>query len=96
MSQGSSILRMLHSWIGNDNFRKGMKSYLIKYNYSNTVTEQLWAELEQASGLPVTAVMKNWTIKMGFPLVEAEIEECGTDWTKVKLTQSKFSASGNF
>ena len=38
-----------------------MKSYLTKYSYQNTLTPQLWAELEAASSLPVTSVMKTWT-----------------------------------
>ena len=38
-----------------------MHSYLSKYSYKNALTPQLWAELEAASGLPVTSVMKTWT-----------------------------------
>ena len=46
---------------GDEAFRKGMHSYLSKYSYKNALTPQLWAELEAASGLPVTSVMKTWT-----------------------------------
>ena len=34
----------------------GMHSYLTKYAYQNTHTPQLWAELEEASGMPVGKV----------------------------------------
>ena len=46
---------------GDAAFKSGMKSYLTKYSYQNTLTPQLWAELEAASSLPVTSVMKTWT-----------------------------------
>ena len=46
---------------GDAAFKSGMKSYLTKYSYQNTLTPQLWAELEAASSFPVTSVMKTWT-----------------------------------
>ena len=59
--KGASVIRMLYNWIGDAAFKSGMKSYLTKYSYQNTLTPQLWAELEAASSLPVTSVMKTWT-----------------------------------
>merc|ERR1711881_658949 len=90
--KGSSTIRMLHSWIGDAAFRKGMAAYLNKHAYSNTLTEDLWAALEAASGMPVGTVMSSWTSQMGFPLVKVELVE-GTE-TKLKISQQKFSANG--
>ena len=51
---------MLYEWIGDDNFRRGMHTYLKKYSYSAAQTEDLWTELEAASNLPVAKVMSDW------------------------------------
>ena len=51
--KGCSIIRMLYEWLGDANFRKGMHNYLSKFSYSAAQTEDLWAELEAASGQPV-------------------------------------------
>ena len=67
-NKGASVIRMLYDWIGDASFKAGMHSYLTKYSYANTETPQLWAELEAASGLPVTTVMQTWTEQvMGAP-----------------------------
>ena len=54
-----------------------MNSYLSKYSYKNTLTPQLWAELEAASGLPVNNVMKTWTEQMGFPCISVSSVQAG-------------------
>ena len=56
-------------WIGETAFRKGLHNYLTKFSYKNALTEDLWEELGNESGLPVRDVMTGWTSKMGFPLI---------------------------
>ena len=71
-----------------------MKSYFDKYAYKNTLTPQLWAELESASNLPVTSVMKTWTEQMGFPCISVSSIQEGADRV-LTLTQSKFVGNGS-
>lgn len=54
--KGSSVLRMLHNYIGDDDFKKGLNQYLTKFSYKNAETEDLWASLEAASGKPIQKV----------------------------------------
>lgn len=61
--------------------------------FQNAETPQLWAELEEASGYPVTSVMETWTQQMGFPLVRVQSRQRGADRVLL-LSQSKFTASG--
>ncbi|XP_075978540.1 puromycin-sensitive aminopeptidase [Anticarsia gemmatalis] len=93
-NKGASVIRMLHRYIGDDDFRKGMNIYLTRHQYKNTFTEDLWAALEEASNKPVGAVMSTWTKQMGFPMVEVSSEQKGTD-RLLKLTQQKFCADGS-
>lgn len=86
--KGASILRMLWKYLGEKDFRDGLRHYLKKHAYSNAKTEDLWQALEEVSGKPVGKIMKNWTSKPGHPLVR--VEETGK---KIRLTQSRFFSS---
>ncbi|XP_059053898.1 puromycin-sensitive aminopeptidase [Achroia grisella] len=93
-NKGASVIRMLHRYIGDDDFRKGMNIYLTRHQYKNTFTEDLWTALEEASNKPVGAVMSTWTKQMGFPMVQVSSEQRGSDRV-LRLTQQKFCADGN-
>ena len=87
-SKGSSILRMLHEYLGPKDFQKGLQHYLKKHSYANAQTEDLWAALEEKSGKPVMEVMANWTSKSGHPVIT--VVESGKH---LILTQSRFFSS---
>ncbi len=87
-SKGASVLRMLHEYLGDKDFQKGLQFYLKKHSYQNTQTEDLWKSLEKVSKKPVGKVMKNWTSKSGHPVVT--VVEQGSN---LKLTQSRFFSS---
>ena len=63
-SKGSSVIRMLHDYIGDDAFRQGLHNYLTEFSYKNTVTVNLWSHLAKASNKPVNEVMSSWTLQM--------------------------------
>ncbi|XP_067931273.1 puromycin-sensitive aminopeptidase-like [Watersipora subatra] len=91
--KGASVIRMLHSWIGDEAFRKGLNQYLNKFAYKNAFTEDLWDSLAEASGKPVREVLSTWTSQMGFPVLQvSETLEGGQ--RALTITQSKFCADG--
>lgn len=93
-NKGASVIRMLHKYIGDQDFRKGMNLYLNRFQYKNTFTEDLWAALEEASNKPVGAVMSTWTKQIGFPVVKVTSRQEGNNRI-VGLTQEKFCAGGS-
>lgn len=93
-SKGASIIRMLHSYIGDDDFRKGMSLYLKRYSYANAETKDLWAALEEASSKPIGDVMSTWTKQQGFPIVRVESSRNGDD-VELTFKQKRFLASGS-
>ncbi|XP_065349248.1 puromycin-sensitive aminopeptidase isoform X1 [Cloeon dipterum] len=93
-NKGASILRMLHKFIGDEAFRKGMKSYLTKHEYGNAETEDLWAALQDSSEKPVKEVMSTWTNKMGFPLITVSSKQIGNS-RELTLSQKRFCASAD-
>jgi puromycin-sensitive aminopeptidase len=70
--KGGSVLRMLELYLGEEVYRDGIRHYLKKHSYANTVTTDLWDALEETSGQPVRALMNTWILQGGHPLVSLE------------------------
>ena len=70
--KGGSVLRMLQQFLGEDTFRDGIRLYLKKHAYANTVTTDLWDALEEASGQPVRQIMNTWILQGGHPQITLE------------------------
>ena len=87
-SKGASLIRMLAEYLGEKDFRDGLRHYLKKHSYQNTSTLHLWQAFEKVSGQPVAKMMKNWTGKPGYPVVKAKIVK-----NKLSLSQERFFAS---
>jgi len=73
-AKGGSILYMLLNYIGLDNFKKALKNYFTKYQYSNTEAQNLWDEMSVASQLNINQFMDNWLNRPGFPLIKINHE----------------------
>lgn len=89
-SKGSSLLKMISRWLGEDVFIKGVSNYLKKHKWGNTQTSDLWEALSEASGKDVVTVMDIWTKNIGFPIVS--VEESGKE---LKFTQHRFLATAD-
>ena len=87
-SKGASIIRMLADYLGEKDFREGLRYYLKKHSYKNTETIHLWQAFEKISGKPITKMMHNWTSKPGYPVVKIEMEN-----GKLVFSQKRFFAS---
>ncbi len=87
-SKGASVIRMLAEYLGENNFRKGLKHYLEKHAYKNASTNDLWDAFEKVSGKPVKRIMTNWTRKPGYPLITLKQNE-----KNIEISQSRFFSS---
>ena len=68
-AKGGRLLVMVRKLIGEETFRTGLKSYFEKFAYKNTVGNDLWQELESASGQPIVNLMNAWISQPGLPVV---------------------------
>ncbi len=85
--KGSSVLRMIEQFMGEDVFQAGVRTYLRRHAYSNTVADDLWKSLDEASRVPVSSVMQTWIHQSGYPKVVATVEG-----NRVHLSQERFMA----
>lgn len=72
-NKGGSVLHMLHAYMGADDFRDGLRTYLKRHAYANTESSDLWAAWEETSGKPIGEFMTAWTQKEGYPIVHATL-----------------------
>ena len=49
-AKGARLMNMLREYIGDEAFRKGLREYFERFKYKNTVGEDLWQCLSEASG----------------------------------------------
>ena len=61
--KGEAVIRMLENYVGDTAWRNGVRSYIKKYAYQNTVSNDLWREIEQAARKPVTAIAHDFTLQ---------------------------------
>lgn len=86
-AKGSSVLRMISTYLGEDVFMEGIRQYLKKHAYGNTQTGDLWAALSDASGKDVNKVMDIWTKSVGYPVVTVTENE---DNKSIHVKQNRF------
>ncbi|MBN3310819.1 AMPN Aminopeptidase, partial [Amia calva] len=74
-SKGAAVLRMLSDLLTEEVFTEGLKTYLKKYEFNNTVNIDLWEQLQEVSlkknylQFQVGEIMNTWTQQMGYPLI---------------------------
>ncbi len=76
--KGAAVLRMVEAWVGEEAFRKGVNTYLERFQYSNARAEDFWTTVAGATGQPVDAVMASFVDQPGVPLVSASLTCTGS------------------
>ncbi len=85
--KGHAVIHMLETYVGEDVFRAGVRNYIAHHAYGNTVTDDLWREIDRVSPKKITGIAHDFTLQAGVPLVSAEATPAG-----LRLTQSRFGA----
>jgi len=87
--KGGAVIRMLEDYVGEDAFRAGVRAYMQAHAYGNTVTDDLWRELDRTTSVSITDIAHQFTRQEGVPLIRATADSAG-----VRLTQDRFTDSG--
>ncbi|MFK3737068.1 M1 family metallopeptidase [Massilia sp. TN1-12] len=89
--KGEAVIRMLEAYVGENAWRDGVRAYMKAHAYGNTVSDDLWKQIEKAAGKPVTAIAHDFTLQPGVPLIRVGAPVCKNGATVVPLTQAEFS-----
>lgn len=85
-AKGARLMNMLREYIGDEAFRKGLREYFERFKYKNTVGEDLWRCLSEASGKKVADFMNPWLLQSGYPSVL--VKSSGDN--NIELSQKQF------
>ncbi len=90
-SKGEAVIRMLEGYVGADAWRGGVRRYMKAHAYGNTVSDDLWREVEAAAGKPITAIAHDFTLQPGVPMIRVGEAHCAGGNTTIELTQDEFT-----
>lgn len=90
--KGCAVLRMLHSFLGEEAFKQGLQGYLREFAEGNAAGNDLWRNLQQVAHAPVTQIMESWILQGGHPIIGIEVEGAGGD-TRLRLSQQRYFGS---
>lgn len=76
--KGSEVIRMIHTLIGKENFRKGMDKYFELFDGQAVTTEDFIHSMETASGVDLTQ-FKNWYSRPGTPTLVVRSKREGSE-----------------
>jgi aminopeptidase N len=85
-NKGASMLRMVEGYIGSDRYQQGVQTYLARHTYACAESHHLWEAFEEASSVPITAMVQNWVGQPGYPLMTAK-----RNGEKLSLAQHRFT-----
>lgn len=68
-TKGANVLRMLSFYVGEENFRKGVKTYLEKAAYSNATHEDFFHSMENVTQMDLSHFQKSWLLSRGYPVL---------------------------
>lgn len=89
--KGSSILRMISDYLGEDAFIEGLRTYVQRHAFGNTVTEDLWNALRDTTGVDVKVIMDPFVKQVGYPVLTVSEDKAGI----ISITQNRFLRSGD-
>lgn len=89
--KGEAVITMLENFAGADIWRNGIRAYMKKHSYRNTVTRDLWSAVEAAGAKGLSVIAQDFTTQPGIPLVKVESAQCENGVTRLSLSQSEFS-----
>jgi Peptidase family M1 domain/Peptidase M1 N-terminal domain/ERAP1-like C-terminal domain len=84
--KGAAVVTMLEAYAGAADFRDGVRAYMRKHAFGNTVDGDLWREIQAVADKPVLDIEHDFTRQAGVPLVR--IESAGSE---SRLVASRFA-----
>ncbi|XP_030752545.1 aminopeptidase N-like [Sitophilus oryzae] len=75
--KGSSLIRMMSLFLGEETLRSGVSKYLRDHRYHNAEQDDLWQALTESAHekgtlpkeLTVKTIMDTWTVQTGYPVI---------------------------
>src|SRR6185436_8900416 len=93
--KGASIMWMFERWAGFDVFQRGVRAYLQKHAWGNTVTEDLLAALSAEARRDLAPAMKSFIDQPGVPEIAMSLTCAAGARPVVTLAQRRYRPLGS-
>ena len=94
-SKGAAVLRMFESGMGQELFRKAIRSYLREHEWQSATTADFVTSLNKAAGQDVGLAFSTFLDQSGVPLVSAELDGSAARSATLKLSQRRYLPVGS-
>jgi aminopeptidase N len=89
--KGGQVLAMIAAYLGDEQFKQGVRLHLRRHAYGNATSEQFFEAIADAAKDPkVLASLKSFVDQQGVPVVDIR-----RDGSKLTLTQSRYAYFGS-
>ncbi len=92
--KGAALLDMFEGYVGQDAFRKGVRSYLERHAHGNATSSDFLADLTAGSGVDIQAAFASFLDRPGVPLITTKLT-CDAAGAKLSLSQERFLPMGS-
>ncbi len=88
--KGGTVLHMIETYVGAENFRKGLHTYLKSHAYGNAEKQDLWGAIDGTAGrqsaITASEFASSWVNQPGYPIVEVATDMAG----RITVRQRRF------
>jgi alanyl aminopeptidase len=91
--KGAAVIRMFESWIGEDQFREGVRLYLRQHAGGNATAADFEAAISTVAGRNIAPELDSFLDQAGLPEVSVTLD-CGSD-PKLELSQKRVLPIGS-
>jgi alanyl aminopeptidase len=93
-SKGAAVLAMFESYVGPQDWQKGIHAYLTKFAYSNATAEDFITTIATTTGHPeIVDAFDNFIDQPGIPLLTTALS-CGAAGANANVTQAPYASVG--
>jgi alanyl aminopeptidase len=92
--KGAAVIGMFESWVGPQEFRKGVHAYLMRYAFRNATAPEFLDAISSATKKDVTQPFSTFLNQAGVPLVSVDLD-CGRSAPTLHIQQQRFLPLGS-
>ena len=93
--KGASVIGMFENWMGKEDFRKGVQSYLKQFAWRATTAGQFLDSLSTSSKRNVTKPFSTFLNQAGIPTMAVSLECTGAGKPQLQVEQERFLPTGS-
>lgn len=92
--KGAAVISMFESFLGGEEFRRGVQSYLKQYAFRNASAPDFLDSISTSSGKNINAAFSTFLNQAGAPLLSASLD-CKETGASLHLTQERYLPLGS-